>query len=63
VLGNDIFVGAGAKIIGTVSIGDGARVGANAVVVHDVPAGATVVGIPARIVRQRDAGTVTEGRA
>jgi serine O-acetyltransferase len=52
-LGNDIYFGAGAKIIGPVTIGDGARVGANAVVVHDVPAGATVVGIPARVVRQR----------
>jgi len=52
-LGNNIFIGAGAKIIGTLSIGDETRVGANAVVVHDVPAGATVVGIPARVVRQR----------
>jgi serine O-acetyltransferase len=52
-LGSDIFIGAGAKVIGTVTIGDGARVGANAVVVHDVPAGATVVGIPARVVRRR----------
>ena len=57
VLGCDIFVGAGAKIIGSVSIGDGARVGANAVVVHDVPAGATVVGIPARVVRRRKSGS------
>jgi serine O-acetyltransferase len=55
-LGNDIYIGAGAKIIGSVTIGDGARVGANAVVVHDVPAGATVVGIPARVVRQRPVG-------
>lgn len=54
VLGNDVFLGAGAKVIGAVTIGDGARVGANAVVVEDVPAGATVVGIPARVVRQRD---------
>jgi serine O-acetyltransferase len=53
VLGSDIFLGAGAKILGSVTIGDGARVGANAVVVHDVPPYATVVGIPARIVRQR----------
>ena len=52
-LGNDIDIGAGAKIIGGVTIGDGARVGANAVVVHDVPAGATVVGIPAKPVRRR----------
>jgi serine O-acetyltransferase len=53
VLGNDIFIGAGAKIIGPVTIGDGARIGANAVVVHDVPPYSTVVGIPARVVRQR----------
>lgn len=52
-LGNDIFIGAGAKIIGAVTIGNGARVGANAVVVRDVEAGTTVVGIPARVVRQR----------
>jgi serine O-acetyltransferase len=54
-LGNNVFIGAGAKIIGPVTIGDGARVGANAVVVHDVPTGATVAGIPARVVRQRSA--------
>jgi serine O-acetyltransferase len=52
-LGDDIFVGAGAKIIGSVKIGDGAKVGANAVVVDDVPPHCTVVGIPARIVRRR----------
>jgi serine O-acetyltransferase len=43
-----VFVGSGAKIIGGLRLGDGARVGANAVVLHDVPAGATAVGIPAR---------------
>ncbi len=48
VLGDEVFVGSGAKIIGGLHIGDGARVGANAVVLHDVPAGATAVGIPAR---------------
>ena len=48
VLGDDIFIGSGAKIIGGVVLGAGSRVGANAVVVHDVTAGATVVGIPAR---------------
>jgi len=53
ILGSDIFIGAGAKIVGSVNIGDGARIGANAVVVHDVPAHSTVVGIPARVVRQR----------
>lgn len=54
VLGNDIFIGAGAKIIGAVTIGDGARIGANAVVVKDVPAWSTVVGVPAKVVRRRD---------
>jgi len=53
VIGNNVFIGAGAKIIGAVTIGDGARIGANAVVVDDVPANATVVGIPARVVRIR----------
>jgi serine O-acetyltransferase len=52
-LGNDVFIGAGAKVIGSVEIGDGARVGANAVVVHDVASHTTVVGIPARPVGER----------
>lgn len=51
VLGEKVFIGAGAKIIGGVNIGDGARIGANAVVVHDVPPFCTVVGIPAKVVR------------
>jgi serine O-acetyltransferase len=53
VLEDDVFIGAGAKIIGAVTLGRGSRVGANAVVCHDVPAHATVVGIPARVVRVR----------
>jgi len=48
VLEDDVFVGSGAKVIGGVRLGVGARVGANAVVLQDVPAGATAVGIPAR---------------
>jgi serine O-acetyltransferase len=56
-LGSNVFIGAGAKILGAVTIGDGARVGANAVVVHDVPAHSTVVGIPARVVRRRESQT------
>ena len=48
-LGKGVVVGAGAKILGPILIGDGAKVGSNAVVVKDVPAGATAVGIPARI--------------
>jgi serine O-acetyltransferase len=51
VLGDDVFVGAGAKILGTVRLGNAVKVGANAVVTKDVPDGATVVGIPARVVR------------
>lgn len=49
-LGGHVDVGAGAKLIGPITIGDHARIGANAVVTKDVPAGATAVGIPARIV-------------
>lgn len=50
VIGDNVFIGAGAKILGAVRIGDGAKIGANAVVVTDVPAGATAVGVPARII-------------
>ncbi|MEQ1517189.1 MAG: serine O-acetyltransferase [Usitatibacteraceae bacterium] len=49
-LGNDVTVGAGAKILGPFTVGAGARIGSNSVVVKAVPPGATVVGIPARIV-------------
>ncbi len=48
-LGNGVVVGAGAKILGPIYIGDNAKIGSNAVVVKDVPAGATAAGIPARI--------------
>ena len=51
VLGDDVFIGAGAKIIGTLKVGNGAKVGANAVVLEDVPEGATVAGIQARVVK------------
>ncbi len=51
VLGADVYVGAGARILGGVTIGDGARIGANAVVLKDVPPGCTAVGVPARIHR------------
>jgi serine O-acetyltransferase len=49
IIGDDVFIGAGAKILGAVTVGDGARIGANAVVVCDVPPRATAVGVPARI--------------
>ena len=50
IVGNRVYIGAGAKVIGKVVIGDGARVGANAVVLRDVPPNSTAVGIPARII-------------
>src|SRR5881396_3014346 len=54
-LGRGVVLGAGAKILGPILVGDGAKIGSNAVVVRDVPAGATAVGIPARIVTGDDA--------
>jgi len=57
-LGRNVVVGAGAKILGPIVIGDGAKVGSNAVVVKPVPAGATAIGIPARLVETHD----TQGR-
>lgn len=52
-LGGHVDVGAGAKILGGVVIGDHAKIGANAVVLDDVPAGATAVGVPARIIEAK----------
>jgi serine O-acetyltransferase len=54
-LGKGVVVGAGAKILGPITVGDGARIGSNAVVVKDVPPGATAIGIPARIIEAQDA--------
>ena len=51
-LGKGVVIGAGAKVLGGFTVGDGAHVGSNAVVVKEVPAGATVVGIPGRIVEE-----------
>jgi serine O-acetyltransferase len=51
-LGNGVIVGAGAKVLGPISVGDNARIGSNAVVVKDVPEGVTVVGIPGRTVNK-----------
>jgi len=59
-LGDDVYVGSGVKIIGPVTIGSRAKIGANSVVLHDVPEGATVVGIPARIVHPRRSGISAE---
>ncbi len=52
VVGDDVFLGDGARLVGHVHVGHGARVGAGAVVTHDVPADATVAGVPARVISQ-----------
>ena len=52
VIGNNVTINAGAKVIGGINVGDNCIVGANAVVVKDVPPGCVVVGVPARIVRR-----------
>ncbi len=51
-IGNNVVVGAGAKILGNIAIGDNSYVGANAVVIKDVPPNSTVVGVPGRITKQ-----------
>ena len=50
-LGNQVVVGAGAKVLGPISVADNARIGTNSVVVKNVPAGSTVVGIPGKVVK------------
>ncbi len=51
-VGNNVVIGAGAKVLGNITIGDNSYIGANAVVVKDVPANSTVVGVPGRITKQ-----------
>ncbi|MDD5281951.1 MAG: serine O-acetyltransferase [Candidatus Omnitrophica bacterium] len=51
-IGNNVVIGAGAKVLGNITIGDNSYIGANAVVVKDVPANSTVVGVPGRITKQ-----------
>ena len=55
-LGDGVIVGSGAQVLGPLTVGKGARIGANAVVLEDVPAGVTMVGIPARQVQRRGRG-------
>ncbi len=50
-IGDNVLIGAGAKLLGNITIGDNANIGANAVILHDVPSGATVVGVPGKIVK------------
>lgn len=56
-LGNNVVVGAGAKVLGNILIGDGVKIGANSVVVKDVPMGSTAVGIPARVILCKEKGS------
>ena len=52
-IGNNVIIGAGAKVLGNITIGDNTRVGAGSVVVDDVPEHCTVVGVPGRVVQQK----------
>jgi len=51
IIGNDVFIGTGATILGDITIGDGARIAANSLVITDVPPGATAIGVPARVMK------------
>jgi serine O-acetyltransferase len=57
-LGNNVVVGSAAILLGAITVGDGARIGANSVVVRSVPPGAVVVGVPGRVVEARGAPTM-----
>ncbi len=62
-LGNNVVVGAGAKVLGNIRIGDNVKIGAGSVVVHAVPDHSTVVGVPGRVVRVRpEGGPLEHGR-
>ncbi|WP_299730994.1 serine O-acetyltransferase [uncultured Endozoicomonas sp.] len=61
-LAKGVVVGAGAKVLGPFVVGEGARIGSNAVVVREVPAGATVVGIPGRIVKKPEVSEQEKNR-
>ncbi|MCD6675515.1 MAG: serine O-acetyltransferase [Burkholderiaceae bacterium] len=65
-LGREVIVGAGAKVLGPFTVGDGARIGSNSVVIKEVPAGSTALGIPARVIvedadRRREAQAAKMG--
>lgn len=62
-LGRNVVVSAGAKVLGGFTVGDDAKVGSNAVVIKPVPAGATAVGIPARIIQAEDTARREEAAA
>ena len=57
-VGSNVFIGTGAKLLGPINVGDGAKIGANAVVLQDIPSKATAVGIPARIILNEEASII-----
>ena len=61
-VGDRVVIGAGAKLLGSITVGTGAKIGAGAVVIESVPTGATVVGYPARVVRPRTLACASGGR-
>ncbi len=60
-LANNVVVGAGAKVLGPFTVGEGARIGSNAVVVKEVPPGCTAVGVPAKLVKCKQAEEIESG--
>lgn len=54
IIEDDVEIGAGAKILGGIVVGKGAKIGANAVVLHDVPPNSVAVGVPARIINRKN---------
>ena len=60
-IGSRVYIGSGAKVLGPIKIGDGAAIGANAVVLCDVPPRATAVGVPARVIRKEDSSAAPGG--
>jgi serine acetyltransferase len=61
IIGDRVDIGVGSCILGAVTVGDGAMIGANSVVVHDVPSEATAVGAPARVVMKGKIGRLGSG--
>lgn len=62
-IGNDVLIGAGAKVLGPITIGDGAIIAANSLVISDVPAGHTAMGVPARPLPHKPSNVETLERA
>lgn len=56
-VGNHVMIGSGAKVLGPITVGDGVKIGANAVVVKDVPCGNVAIGVPARLIPKSDSDT------